>query len=80
MGANGSVPIPADDLLELRSDQGPKRNGNRKVEELIHQSAKDMFVGWAWARGYGRQSASRYGAQAGVLVEAWVKTGAACPN
>ena len=58
----------------------PKRNGNRKVEELIHHIGQDTLVGWAWAPGYGRQPAPGTQAQAGALVEAWVKTGAACPN
>jgi hypothetical protein len=57
-----------------------KRNGNRKAEELIHH------VGQEHARwlGPGRLATgvacSRSQAQAGVLVEAWVKTSAACPN
>jgi hypothetical protein len=58
----------------------PNRNGNRTVEELIHHIGEDTLVGWAWAPGYGRQPAPGTQAQAGALVEAWVKTGAACPN
>ena len=58
----------------------PKRNGNRKVEELIHHIGQDTLVGWAWAPGYGRRPAPGTQVQAGALVEAWVKTGAACPN
>jgi hypothetical protein len=58
----------------------PKRNGNRKMEELIHHIGQDTLVGWAWAPGYGRQPAPGTQAQAATLVEAWVKTGAACPN
>jgi hypothetical protein len=57
----------------------PARNGNRKVEELIHHIGEDTLVGWAWAPGYGRQPAPGTQKQAGALVEAWVKTGAACP-
>jgi hypothetical protein len=58
----------------------PKRNGNRKVEELIHHIGEDTLVGWAWAPGYGRESAPGTQKQAGALVTAWVKTGAACPE
>ena len=57
----------------------PARNGNRKVEELIHHIGDDTLVGWAWAPGYGRESAPGSQKQAKALVEAWVKTGAACP-
>ena len=57
----------------------PARNGGRKPEELIHHIGDDTLVGWAWAPGYGRSPAPGTQAQAGALVEAWVKTGAACP-
>ena len=65
---------------DLRADQGPGRNGNRKVEDLIHHIGEDTLVGWAWAPGYGRDPAPGTQKQAGALVDAWVKTGAACPN
>ena len=57
----------------------PARNGNRKVEELIHHIGDDTLVGWAWAPGYGREPAPGTQKQAKALVEEWVKTGAACP-
>jgi hypothetical protein len=57
----------------------PARNGGRKVEDLIHHIGEDTLVGWAWAPGAGRSSAPGTQKQAGALVEAWVKTGAACP-
>ena len=57
----------------------PARNGGRKVEELIHHIGEDSLVGWAWAPGAGRSPAPGTQKQAGALVEAWVKTGAACP-
>ncbi|QIG91671.1 MULTISPECIES: hypothetical protein [unclassified Bradyrhizobium] len=57
----------------------PARNGGRKVEELIDHIGKDTLVGWAWHPGFGRSPAPGTQAQAGALVEAWVKSGAACP-
>jgi len=57
----------------------PARNGGRKPEDLIHHIGEDTLVGWAWAPGYGRSPAPGTQKQAGALVEAWVKTGAACP-
>jgi hypothetical protein len=57
----------------------PARNGGRKVEDLIDHIGKDTLVGWAWKPGFGRSPAPGTQAQAGALVEAWVKTGAACP-
>ncbi len=56
-----------------------KRNGNRSLEEIAHHIGTDTLVGWAWAPGGGRQPAPGTQQQAGALVEAWIKTGAACP-
>ena len=58
----------------------PARNGNRSVDALIEHIGEDHLVGWAWAPGFGRQPAPGTQKQAGALVEAWVKTGAECPN
>ena len=57
----------------------PARNGGRKVEELVHHIGEDTLVGWAWAPGAGRSPAPGTQKQAGALVDAWVKTGSACP-
>ncbi len=57
----------------------PARNGGRKLEDLIHHIGTDTLVGWAWAPGFGRAPAPGTQKEAGALVEAWVKAGAACP-
>jgi hypothetical protein len=57
----------------------PTRNGGRKVEELVHHIAEDTLVGWAWSPGVGRSPAPGTQKQAGLLVDAWVKSGAICP-
>jgi cytochrome c5 len=58
----------------------PARNGGRTLEALIEHIGTDHLVGWAWAPGFGRRPAPGTQKEAGALVEAWVKTGAACPN
>jgi hypothetical protein len=58
----------------------PARNGGRSLEQLIHHIGTDTLVGWAWAPGFGRQPAPGTQKQAGALVEAWIRTGAVCPN
>jgi hypothetical protein len=58
----------------------PARNGGRKVEDLVNHIGEDTLVGWAWAPGYGRTPAPGTQKEAGALVAAWVKTGAACPQ
>jgi hypothetical protein len=57
----------------------PARNGNRTLEALVEHIGTDHLVGWAWAPGYGRRPAPGTQKEAGALVDAWVKTGAACP-
>ncbi len=57
----------------------PARNGGRKPADLIHHIGEDTLVGWAWHPGFGREPAPGTQKEAGALVEAWVKTGAACP-
>ena len=58
----------------------PARNGGRSLEEIAHHIGTDSLVGWAWAPGFDRQPAPGTQAEAAALVDAWVKTGAACPN
>ena len=58
----------------------PARNGGRSPEDLIHHIGDDTLVGWAWAPGFGRQPAPGTQKIAGALVEAWVNTGATCPQ
>jgi hypothetical protein len=58
----------------------PARNGGRSLEELVHHIGTDSLVGWGWEPGYGRRPAPGTQEQAGALAEAWVRSGAACPN
>ena len=58
----------------------PARNGARSLQTLVEHIGEDHLVGWAWAPGPGRKPAPGTQKEAGALVEAWIKTGAACPN
>jgi hypothetical protein len=64
-------------LAEIKD---PTRNGGRSLEALVHHIGTDTLVGWAWAPGFGRKPAPGTQQEAGALAEAWVKTGAVCPN
>jgi hypothetical protein len=58
----------------------PARNGGRSLDDIVHHVGTDHLVGWAWAPGADRRPAPGTQTQAGTLLEAWVKTGAVCPN
>ena len=53
--------------------------GGRSLADLVHHIGDDSLVGWAWDPGFGRQPAPGTQKEAGALVYAWAKTGAACP-
>jgi hypothetical protein len=57
----------------------PARNGGRSLDQLLEHMATDSLVGWAWAPGGGRQPAPGTQKEFGALIDAWIKTGAACP-
>ena len=50
------------------------------VDSLRDVTGADTLVGWAWTPGFGRKPAPGTQQEAGALAEAWVKTGAVCPN
>jgi hypothetical protein len=57
----------------------PARNGGRTLQQILTHMATDTLVGWAWAPGFGRKPAPGTQQELGALIDAWVKTGAACP-
>ena len=57
----------------------PERNGGRKLEDLIHHIGDRHAGRLGLGARFRPQPAPGTQKQAGALVEAWVKTGAACP-
>jgi hypothetical protein len=57
----------------------PARNGGRSLQQILTHMATDTLVGWAWAPGFGRKPAPGTQQELGALLDAWIKTGAACP-
>jgi hypothetical protein len=57
-----------------------KRNGGRSLALLQEHFAKDDLVAWGWAPGVGREPAPGNQQQLGELVQAWIDSGAQCPN
>jgi hypothetical protein len=58
----------------------PNRNGDRSLDDLVHHMGEDHLVAWAWHPGEGRTPAPGTQAEFGALVEAWIETGAECPD
>jgi hypothetical protein len=63
-----------------RQIKDPQRNGGKSLADLVEHIGEDSLVGWAWAPGRGRKPAPGTQKLAGALVQAWVDTGAACPE
>lgn len=55
------------------------RNGGKTNEQLIHHSAEDALVGWAWNPGADRPPAPGTQKEFGALFAAWIESGAECP-
>ncbi len=58
----------------------PQRNGGRTLAQLHEHLAHDDLVAWGWSPGEGREPAPGTQAQLGELTQAWIDSGAMCPN
>jgi hypothetical protein len=56
------------------------RNGGRSLAKIHEHMATDPLVGWAWRPGEGRSPAPGTQAQFGALIQAWIASGAHCPQ
>jgi hypothetical protein len=60
--------------------QDGARNGGRSLSKIHEHLTTDPLVGWAWHPGEGRAPAPGTQAQFGALIQAWISTGAQCPQ
>jgi hypothetical protein len=58
----------------------PARNGGRTLALLQEHAAHDDLVAWGWRPGVGRDPAPGSQQIFGELVQAWIDTGAECPD
>jgi hypothetical protein len=58
----------------------PKRNGGRNLALLHEHAAGDDLIAWGWRPGEGREPAPGTQQIFGALVQAWIDTGAQCPQ
>lgn len=72
------VGLSAPEICDQLKD--PERNGNRDLAEIQEHMAEDGLVGWGWEPGEGRTPAPGTQEVLGELVQAWIDTGAMCPQ
>jgi hypothetical protein len=58
----------------------PKRNGGRTLAAIADHLSHDALVAWGWAPGHGRVPVPGTQAELGALVNAWIASGAVCPD
>lgn len=58
----------------------PQRNGGKTLAQIHDHLAHDGLVAWGWAPGSGRVPAPGTQAQLAALFQAWIDTGAVCPQ
>lgn len=63
-----------------RQLKDPERNGDRTLAEIATHMKEDPLVGWGWDPGVGREPVPGDQETFGQLVQAWIDTGAACPD
>jgi hypothetical protein len=60
--------------------QDPARNGGKTLDKLRQHFSTDAVVAWGFQPGEGRLPAPGTQAQLAALIDAWVATGAQCPQ
>ncbi len=58
----------------------PKRNGGRTLAQIVQHSSHDPLVAWGWSPGADREPVPGTQQRFGALIQAWVDTGADCPE
>ena len=56
------------------------RNGGTSLAQIADHLGHDPLVAWGWAPGADRKPAPGTQAELGALAQAWVQTGAMCPE
>ena len=74
----GWIGLSNGEICEQLKD--PERNGDRTLADIHEHMAEDGLVGWGWHPGEGREPAPGTQARFGKLTQAWIDTGAHCPD
>ncbi|MDW4498542.1 Isoquinoline 1-oxidoreductase subunit [Sulfitobacter sp. D35] len=68
---------PAEICAQIQDEE---RNRGKTMAELHEHNAEDGLVGWGWHPGEGRTPVPGTQEVFGQLTQAWIDTGAACPQ
>ena len=74
----GWIGLTVPEICEQIKD--PERNGDRTLADIHEHMAEDGLVGWGWNPGEGREPAPGTQHRFGKLTQAWIDTGAHCPE
>jgi mono/diheme cytochrome c family protein len=66
------------ELAEQLKD--PKRNGGKKLEQILHHVTEDKLVLWGWNPGDGRTKPPLTHAEFAQKMKEWIEKGAAVPE
>lgn len=69
--------VPLGEICEQLKDE---ERSHKTLAELQEHNANDTLVGWGWDPGEGRQPAPGSQKVFGDLTQAWIDTGAHCPE
>ncbi len=58
----------------------PTRNGGKTLQAIVDHAANDALVAWGWSPGHDREPAPGTQEIYGALMQAWLDTGAHCPQ
>ena len=58
----------------------PARNGGKTLAQIVEHNQHDALVAWGWSPGADREPAPGNQQVFGLLVAAWVESGAECPE
>jgi hypothetical protein len=79
--APASMPWQGRTLREICLQiKDPARNGHRTLAQISRHMATDAVVGWSFDPGEGRTPPPGTRAEFTALIDAWIATGAECPQ
>ena len=81
LNLSGGEPFLRKEFAEIcRQWKDPKRTGDKDLNAMVKHLAEDAAIAWSWAPGGTRSTPPGSQADLARYAEAWVDTGAVCPE